>query len=112
MIEIKVLSHFVAVKPLALIFGLFSTQKNDECCFSIQLNFLSVIIVKLGFLEFGNSFTFILGDKVAMEGKVEHKFDMKPRHENMDDYGKLCRERTKKSMIKNRQVQVAFHVYH
>jgi transcription initiation factor TFIIF subunit beta len=59
----------------------------------------------------GNSFTFILGDKVALEGKVEHKFDMKPRHENIEDYGKLCRERTKKSMIKNRQVQVAFHVY-
>ncbi|XP_045805378.1 transcription initiation factor IIF subunit beta [Trifolium pratense] len=46
------------------------------------------------------------GDKVALEGKVEHKFDMKPRHENIEDYGKLCRERTKKSQIKNRQVQV------
>ncbi|KAL0017074.1 hypothetical protein SO802_004143 [Lithocarpus litseifolius] len=44
--------------------------------------------------------------KVAMEGKVEHKFDMKPHGENIEDYGKLCRERTKKSMIKNRCIQV------
>ncbi|GMN35663.1 hypothetical protein TIFTF001_005434 [Ficus carica] len=44
--------------------------------------------------------------KVAVEGKVEHKFDMKPHGENLDEYGKLCRERTNKSMIKNRQIQV------
>jgi len=41
-----------------------------------------------------------------MEGKVEHKFDMKPHGENIEEYGKLCRERTNKSMIKNRQIQV------
>ncbi|KAG5033842.1 hypothetical protein GLYMA_04G027700v4 [Glycine max] len=46
------------------------------------------------------------GGKVAMEGKVEHKFDMKPHGENIEEYGKLCRERTNKSMIKNRQIQV------
>ncbi|KAI4316870.1 hypothetical protein L6164_024809 [Bauhinia variegata] len=44
--------------------------------------------------------------KVAMEGKVEHKFDMKPHGENIEEYGRLCRERTNKSMIKNRQIQV------
>ncbi|KAJ7957814.1 transcription initiation factor IIF subunit beta-like [Quillaja saponaria] len=44
--------------------------------------------------------------KVVMEGKVEHKFDMKPHGENIEDYGRLCRERTNKSMIKNRQIQV------
>ncbi|RVW50344.1 Transcription initiation factor IIF subunit beta [Vitis vinifera] len=44
--------------------------------------------------------------RVAMEGKVEHKFDMKPHNENIEEYGKLCRERTNKSMIKNRQIQV------
>ncbi|OMO87482.1 Transcription initiation factor IIF, beta subunit [Corchorus capsularis] len=44
--------------------------------------------------------------KVAMEGKVEHKFDMKPHEENLEEYGRLCRERTNKSMIKNRQIQV------
>ncbi|KAG8654614.1 transcription initiation factor IIF subunit beta [Manihot esculenta] len=44
--------------------------------------------------------------KVAMEGKVEHKFDMKPHEENIEEYGRLCRERTNKSMIKNRQIQV------
>lgn len=44
--------------------------------------------------------------KVAIEGKVEHKFDMKPHNENMEEYRKMCRERTNKSMIKNRQIQV------
>ncbi|KAM7517229.1 hypothetical protein LguiA_006812 [Lonicera macranthoides] len=42
----------------------------------------------------------------AMDGKVEHKFDMKPNNENMEGYRKMCRERTNKSMIKNRQIQV------
>lgn len=40
-----------------------------------------------------------------MEGKVEHKFDMKPHGANIEEYGRLCRERTNKSMIKNRQIQ-------
>ncbi|CAA0838990.1 Transcription initiation factor IIF- beta subunit [Striga hermonthica] len=44
--------------------------------------------------------------KVAMEGKVERKFDMKPHHANLEEYRKLCRERTNKSMVKNRQIQV------
>ncbi|CAL5384842.1 unnamed protein product [Camellia sinensis] len=44
--------------------------------------------------------------KVAMEGKVEHKFDMKPHNENLEEYSKMCRERTNKSMIKNRQILV------
>ncbi|KAI8003032.1 Transcription initiation factor IIF subunit beta [Camellia lanceoleosa] len=44
--------------------------------------------------------------KVAVEGKVEHKFDMKPHNENLEEYSKMCRERTNKSMIKNRQIQV------
>lgn len=46
------------------------------------------------------------GNKVAVEGKVEHKFDMKPHNENFEEYGRLCRERTNKSMMKNRQIQV------
>lgn len=44
--------------------------------------------------------------KVAVEGKVEHKFDMKPHNKNMEEYSKMCRERNIKSMIKNRQIQV------
>ncbi|KAL3603392.1 hypothetical protein D5086_004251 [Populus alba] len=44
--------------------------------------------------------------RVSMEGKVEHKFDMKPHEENIEEYSKLCRDRTKKSMIKNRQIRV------
>nr|XP_027089807.1 general transcription factor IIF subunit 2-like isoform X3 [Coffea arabica] len=44
--------------------------------------------------------------RVAAEGKVEHKFDLKPHNENMEEYRKMCRERTNKSMVKNRQIQV------
>ncbi|XP_078167037.1 uncharacterized protein LOC144561889 isoform X1 [Carex rostrata] len=44
--------------------------------------------------------------KLALEGRVEHKFDMEPHSDNFGEYGKLCRERTNKSMIKTRQVQV------
>lgn len=44
--------------------------------------------------------------KVASEGKVEHKFDMKPHHENIEEYRRICRERTNKSMVKSRQIQV------
>ncbi|TVU34970.1 hypothetical protein EJB05_16829, partial [Eragrostis curvula] len=44
--------------------------------------------------------------KLACEGKVEHKFDMKPHRENLAEYGKLCRERTSKFMTRTRQVQV------
>lgn len=44
--------------------------------------------------------------KLAAEGKVEHKFDMNPHNTNMEEYRKLCRERTNKSMVKNRQIQV------
>lgn len=44
--------------------------------------------------------------KFSMEGKVEHKFDMEPHCENIAQYGKLCRERTNKAMVKTRQLQV------
>ncbi|OVA18119.1 Transcription initiation factor IIF [Macleaya cordata] len=44
--------------------------------------------------------------RVSVEGKVLNKFDMKPHFENIGDYGKLCRERTKKSMAKTRQLKV------
>lgn len=57
------------------------------------------------FLLFAKSFQLFIG-KVAMEGKVEHKFDMKPHEQNIEEYHKLCRERTKKSMVKIRQIQV------
>uniref|UniRef100_J3L4J1 TFIIF beta subunit HTH domain-containing protein n=1 Tax=Oryza brachyantha TaxID=4533 RepID=J3L4J1_ORYBR len=44
--------------------------------------------------------------KLACEGKVGHKFDMEPHSDNLANYGKLCRERTEKSMIKNRKLMV------
>ncbi|KAJ1263590.1 hypothetical protein BS78_09G197400 [Paspalum vaginatum] len=44
--------------------------------------------------------------KLSCEGKVEHKFDMEPHSDNLVNYAKLCRERTKKYEVKSRQVQV------
>ncbi|XP_006654626.1 general transcription factor IIF subunit 2-like [Oryza brachyantha] len=44
--------------------------------------------------------------KLSCEGKVEHKFDMKPHSDNLVNYGKLCRERTQKYMVKTRKVKV------
>ncbi|KAF8766188.1 hypothetical protein HU200_007692 [Digitaria exilis] len=44
--------------------------------------------------------------KYSCEGKVDNKFDMKPHSENLAEYGKLCRERTTKSMAKPRRVEV------
>ncbi|KAL0714210.1 hypothetical protein Bca4012_021189 [Brassica carinata] len=44
--------------------------------------------------------------KMAVEGKIKNKFHMSPRTENMESYGKLCRERATKSMCKNKQIQV------
>ncbi|KAL9995760.1 putative DNA helicase [Helianthus debilis subsp. tardiflorus] len=43
--------------------------------------------------------------RVATEGKVEHKFDMQPNNKNMEEYRRMCHERTNKSLIKNRQIQ-------
>ncbi|KAI3995186.1 hypothetical protein MKX01_031988 [Papaver californicum] len=44
--------------------------------------------------------------KIAVEGKVLQKFDMKPHSESIQDCSKLCRERTNKYMVKTRQVKV------
>lgn len=46
-----------------------------------------------------------------MEGKIYQKFNMKPHHENSENYGKLCRERTNKYMTKSRQIQVQLHLF-
>lgn len=43
---------------------------------------------------------------------MEHKFDMEPHSENLGEYGKLCRERTNKAMIKTRQILVrSFYMF-
>ncbi|CAL0333404.1 unnamed protein product [Lupinus luteus] len=44
--------------------------------------------------------------KISVEGKILNKFDMRPRNQSLELYGKLCRERTNKYMVKNRQIQV------
>ncbi|KAI3458987.1 hypothetical protein Pfo_015650 [Paulownia fortunei] len=43
--------------------------------------------------------------EVSVEGKIHHKFDMKPHPDYFDDYAKLSRERMEKSMIKTRQTK-------
>lgn len=37
---------------------------------------------------------------------------MKPHDQNLERYGKLCRERTHKSMTKSRQIQVCFVTFY
>ncbi|KAL2512761.1 Transcription initiation factor IIF [Abeliophyllum distichum] len=44
-------------------------------------------------------------EKLSVEGKIYHKFDMKPHNENIEDYAKLCRERTNKYMTKTRHTK-------
>ncbi|KAF3969500.1 hypothetical protein ACB098_06G175500 [Castanea mollissima] len=44
--------------------------------------------------------------KFFVEGKIPNKFDMKPHNQDIENYGKLCRERTTKYMTKTRQIQV------
>ncbi|CAH8363990.1 unnamed protein product [Eruca vesicaria subsp. sativa] len=47
-----------------------------------------------------------LQDNPAADGVIEQKFDMKPQGEDIEEYARLCRERTSRSMVKNRQIQV------
>ncbi|KAF2323808.1 hypothetical protein GH714_038420 [Hevea brasiliensis] len=44
--------------------------------------------------------------KISVEGKILFKFDMRPHNENLENYAKICRERTKKYMTKGRQIQI------
>ncbi|KAK3009732.1 hypothetical protein RJ639_013074, partial [Escallonia herrerae] len=80
------------------------------CVFSeaSQDSFALVIVVKRIWTEVHtfSARVHVCVGRVAIEGKVEHKFDMKPHNTNMEEYRKMCRERTNKSMIKNRQIQV------
>lgn len=50
----------------------------------------------------------LLTGKISVEGKILFKFDMRPHNENLENYAKICRERTKKYMTKGRQIQVVF----
>ena len=43
-----------------------------------------------------------------MEGRILNKFDVRPHSENLENYRKICRERTKKYMVKTRQIKVCF----
>lgn len=46
---------------------------------------------------------------MSVEGRILNKFDIRPCSENLENYGKLCRERTNKYMIKTRQIKVALY---
>ncbi|KAG6422667.1 hypothetical protein SASPL_113044 [Salvia splendens] len=70
----------------------------------LSFRILDVLIILFATCVYNTKFSF--KGRVAVEGKVEHKFDMKPHHANIEEYRKMCRERTNKSMVKNRQIQV------
>jgi transcription initiation factor TFIIF subunit beta len=46
--------------------------------------------------------------KLSVEGRILNKFDVRPHSENLENYRKICRERTKKYMVKSRQIKVCF----
>ncbi|XP_008465664.1 uncharacterized protein LOC103503304 isoform X1 [Cucumis melo] len=76
---------------------------------SYTLNMSTDFIPMSVFSESSQDSSFVLG-KFTVEGKILNKFDMKPHDQNLERYGKLCRERTHKSMTKSRQIQVIDHV--
>lgn len=71
---------------------------------SIPLGFDLHYVQKIQFL-------FVISGKISVEGKIYHKFDMKPHGKTIEDYGKLCRERTNKYMTKTRQIRVKVLVF-
>lgn len=90
--------------PMCIFSG---SSQGEECGSLVSLSrwgcfYFKLIIITRSML----CLIWYFAGKVAMEGKVEHKFDMKPDNRNMEEYSKLCRERTNRSMIKNRQIQV------
>ncbi|KAK1570974.1 hypothetical protein Q3G72_010039 [Acer saccharum] len=44
--------------------------------------------------------------KLSIEGKILNKFDLRLHQDSMENYEKICRERTNKYMTKTRQIQV------
>ncbi|TXG49568.1 hypothetical protein EZV62_025443 [Acer yangbiense] len=44
--------------------------------------------------------------KLSIEGKILNKFDLRLHQDSMENYEKICRERTNKYMTKSRQIQV------
>jgi transcription initiation factor TFIIF subunit beta len=77
------------------------TRETSTCNLpkSYSLNMFKDFVPMCVFSENGQG-------KHSCEGKVEHKFDMEPHKDNLINYAKLCRERTQKSMVKTRKVQV------
>ncbi|KAI7731308.1 hypothetical protein M8C21_002584 [Ambrosia artemisiifolia] len=73
---------------------------------SYALNMFKDFVPMGIFSESNQAYDTFKSRRVASEGKVEHKFDMQPNNKNMEEYRRMCRERTNKSMIKNRQIQV------
>ena len=78
-----------------------------ELCFNVHIcQYVNYKLFSL--FPFPHNMTpYFFTGKLACEGKVENKFDMKPHRENLMDYGKLCRERMNMSMDKPRKTEVA-----
>lgn len=65
-----------------------------------------LLILSGNCVDFSSTMLFEVLGKMSAEGKIKNKFDMRPHSENIESYGKLCRERTSKYMCRNRQIQV------
>ncbi|KAI3986196.1 hypothetical protein MKX01_004340 [Papaver californicum] len=72
-------------------------SENAPKCYSLDMHKESIPMCVFSQMKEG---------KIAVEGKVLQKFDMKPHSESIQDYSRLCRERTNKYMVKTRQVKV------
>ncbi|PKA53125.1 transcription initiation factor TFIIF subunit beta [Apostasia shenzhenica] len=87
-------------EPTALQFKMELAQnENGSTPKSYSLNMFKDFVPMCVFSESSQG-------KCSLEGKVEHKFDMEPHSEHFEEYGKLCRERTKKAMTKTRQIRI------
>ena len=52
--------------------------------------------------------SFCIAGKLSIEGKILNKFDLRLHQDSMENYEKICRERTNKYMTKTRQIQVLY----
>eukprot|EP00250_Pteridium_aquilinum_P028129 c36630_g1_i1 orf=675-1451(-) len=86
---------------------------SEECQFSLEMLGNELAGMPKGYILNSNkdhvpmhTFSETPQGRLAIEGKVEHKFDMKPNNFVSDEYRKLCRDRLDKSKIKTRTLQV------
>ncbi|KAI5066414.1 hypothetical protein GOP47_0019038 [Adiantum capillus-veneris] len=102
-----------AGNPLAKLILTLDPTKSEEPEFSLELAASETAGIPKDYLLSVNKDlvpTHVFSEnpqgKLSVEGKVERKFDMKPNTLVSDEYRKLCRERTDKSKLKTRTLQV------